>query len=148
MKQPIVFAFYKNDQLIGYRLDTIGSISKEVPPKIYYYSKSQVDTVLENIQFNVKNRKAIGNILGSDELAEHEAAIHDLLKDKKIFEVRVLKSPGYPIEKRFDVETAEWVEERTWEYPLEEVIEWMDNPQDHEMIETHWFGMNGLINLQ
>lgn len=114
--QSIAFAFYKNDELIGYRLDTIGTI-KIQPPKIYYYSHEQVQIVLKNINFNVVNKEGIGAALGIPEVIEREEEIHDMLQDKKIFEVRVVKCPGYPIEKRFDVATAEWVEERTWEYP-------------------------------
>lgn len=104
--QPIAFAFYKNDQLIGYRLDTLGTI-KIHPPKIYYHSKDQVETVLKNINHNVVKREGIGHILGVPEIAEREEQIHDMLQDKKIFEVRVVKCPDYPIEKRFDVATAE-----------------------------------------
>jgi hypothetical protein len=107
-----------------------------------------VETVLKNINHNVVKREGIGHILGVPEIAEREEQIHDMLQDKKIFEVRVVKCPGYPIEKRFDVATAEWVEESTWKYPSEEIKKWMETPEDHEIIERHYFGMGGLINLQ
>ncbi|VDM07214.1 unnamed protein product [Wuchereria bancrofti] len=88
-------------------------------PKIYSYSKSQVDTVLKNIDYNVKNKDGFGKALGIDIVAEREEQVHELLQDEKVFEVRVLKSPYYPIEKEFNVKTAEWEEKiEFWSYPI------------------------------
>ncbi len=143
-KVPIAFAFYKNDVLIGYRLDTIGTI-KLSPPKIYYYSKSQVETVLHNIQHNVLNKEGFGKALGVKFLEETEESIHNMLQDERAFEVRVVKCPGYPIEKEFDIEQKKFVERISWEYPLEEIRAWMQNEDSHEVIETHYFSVTGLI---
>ena len=147
-KQSIVFAFYKNDQLLGYRLDTIGSIGMK-DPKIYTYSKEQVQTVLGNINYNVKNSKGVGNALGWDELADRERAIHDKLQDEKVFEVRVLKAPSRPVERELNLETGEWEEfVDIFSYPKAEMDVWLQHPEDHEVIETHTFSMMGLINQQ
>ena len=150
--KAIAFAFYKNNEFIGYRLDTVGSVRKEAP-KIYTYSQSQVETVIKNITHNVTNPSGFGNILkqiaGEDSyeanlVADTEQAIHDMFQDKRAFEVRVVIAPEYPTE--FSVEKAKYV--RLWEYPIEEVKIWMQDPNDHEVIETYYFSMDGLINLQ
>lgn len=45
--KPIVFGYWLNGELMGFRADTFGSISKDTP-KIYYYSEDQVETVVSN----------------------------------------------------------------------------------------------------
>lgn len=144
--ESIVFAFYKNESLIGYRLDTVGSIGFKYP-KIYTYSKEQVNTVLDNISYVVLNKKGFGEALGIDFLKERESQTHEMLQDKKAFEVRVLRSPGYPVEKVFDVKKAEMVEEIVFHYPKEEMDKWLENPNLHEVIETHSFSINGLLSM-
>lgn len=147
-KQPIVFAFYRNGRLVGYRQDTIGSIGMEYPKIYSAYSKEQVETVLKNIEHNVKNPSGFGKALGIDVIAEREEEIHQFHQDNRAFEVRVLKSPGYPVEREFDVTKAEWVENIVWSYPTEEINKWLETPEEHEVIETHYFSLVGRMNLQ
>ena len=147
-KQSIVFAFYKNGKLVGYRQDTIGSIGMEYPKIYSTYSKEQVETVLKNIEHNVKDSTGFGKALGIDVVAEREQQVHELLQDQKAFEVRVLKSPGYPVEREFDVAKTEWVENIVWSYPSEEINKWLETPEEHEVIETHYFSLVGRMNLQ
>lgn len=47
--KEIVFATYKGEELIGYRADTFGTLSL-THPKIYNYSKEQVDIILKNVK--------------------------------------------------------------------------------------------------
>ncbi len=151
-KQAIAFAFYRNGELLGYRADTVGTISKKFV-KIYHYSPEQVETCLTNIRHNVKNSDGIGKALEScfgkdpltDLISEGEKKIHDTLQDARAFEVRVVKCPGYP--KVFDVNKAEYVID-IWEYPTEEINAWKADPDSHEVIETHYFSFDGQLNLQ
>ncbi len=48
MKKSIVFAYWKDNQLLGFRQDTFNTIGES--PKIYTYSKEQVETVLNNVK--------------------------------------------------------------------------------------------------
>lgn len=149
---PIAFAYYKDGKLIGYRADTAGTISK-TSPKIYHYSKKQVETVLENIEYNVKNSKGIGDALlevyGENPvatlLAKKELEVHELLQDKRAFKIRVVEAPEK--EKEFNVETAQW-EVNHWSYPHAEVKIWLQKPEEHNILETHYFSMEGRLNLQ
>lgn len=61
MKQPIVFAYWVNNQLMGFRADTFGTISTNLP-KIYHYSKEQVNTVIDNTNYLVLNLGGSGLI--------------------------------------------------------------------------------------
>lgn len=142
-EQSIVFAFYKNDTLIGYRLDTMGSIGMEYP-KIYSYSKEQVETVIKNVLYNLMHEEAFGKALGCDRIAQREKETFDLLQGQKVFELRVLKCPSK--EKEFDIEKAEWVVNH-FSYPAEEIAIWLQTPENHEIIETHYFSMSGLMEL-
>lgn len=144
MKQAIVFAFYKNDQLLGYRLDTVGSIGFE-NPKIYHYSTEQVQTVLDNIQYNITGTKSLGKALGVPALFEREKAIKEFLREEKAFEVRVIKCPDYIREKEFNVEKGEWVEPLFGSYPLEEMKVWLRKQDEHEVIETHILTISGKV---
>ncbi len=49
-KQSIVFAYWKDGQLMGFRADTFGTIHKH--PKIYTYSEEQVQIVLDNTKYS------------------------------------------------------------------------------------------------
>lgn len=148
----IVFAFYKNDRLIGYRLDTIGTIGLEYP-KIYTYSKEQVEIVLKNINHNVLSASGIGETLMSKTnnpiaklIMNREKEVNELLNDEKVFEVRVLKCPDKIYETYFEVESATWKKDIWGEYPAEEIKTWLQYPEEHEVIETHYFSTLGLIN--
>lgn len=52
--QFIVFAYWKNGELKGFRSDTFGTISKN-NPKIYKYSQNQVDIVLKGTKSSLNN---------------------------------------------------------------------------------------------
>lgn len=47
--KSIIFVYYKDDKLMGFRADTFNTITKN-RPKVYSYSKDQVDVVIENIK--------------------------------------------------------------------------------------------------
>lgn len=103
-KQPIVFAFYKDGELKGFRADTFGTLSMKYP-KIYMYSKHQVEIVLSNV-------RAACNKVGSSFLAkifeigtvavnsegdafetnavDHVSRSEQQLRDWNEFEVRVI----------------------------------------------------------
>jgi len=49
---PIVFAYWKDDELMGFRADTFGTISM-TQPKIYTFSQGQVETVINNTRSNL-----------------------------------------------------------------------------------------------
>ena len=55
---PVVFAYWHQGELKGFRADTFGNISKN-RPKIYGYSPEQVQTVLDNTRdtINYANSK-------------------------------------------------------------------------------------------
>lgn len=144
MKQAIVFAFYKNNQLLGYRLDTVGSIGFEYP-KIYHYSPEQVQTVLENIQYNINGTKSLGKALGVPAIFEREKAIKEFLTEEKAFEVRVLKCPEYIYEEYFDVKEAKYVKPVFGSYPVEEMKAWLKDIENHEIIETHILTIFGKV---
>ena len=46
-KQPIIFGYYVNNILKGFRADSFGTLSMD-SPKIYSYSEKQVNIILEN----------------------------------------------------------------------------------------------------
>lgn len=145
-RKSICFAFYKGDKLIGYRQDTVGSIGDN--PKIYSYSRSQVETVLKNINYNVNNptgigvalAKALGSSPESDLLASVEKDVHEELQGKQAFEVRVVECPDYEHDDEGLVILGS--------YPYGAMEEWKQYPQNHEVIEVHYFSINGLINQQ
>jgi len=162
MKQSIVFAHYKNNELLGFRSDTFGTLTMD-QPKIYTYSKNQVETVINNINYTLGEKKQSlgallqqkniptigmdGNDIGSI-LEEAEEKIYQQGQDAGAFEVRVVKCIDKVFEKQFDVEKAEWVEDRLGHYPMEELQIWLQHPENHECIETHYFSKVGRLNLQ
>ena len=162
MKQSIVFAHYKNDELLGYRCDTFGTILKN-SAKIYTYSKDQVETVIKNINYTLGEKKPnLGDVLTKQGIeavdmngnpinsliSKREEEIYQQGQDAGAFEVRVLKCPDKIYEKHFDVEKAEWVEDVWGIYPVEEMKIWMDHPETHECIEKHYFSIVGQIDLR
>lgn len=134
-KQSIVFAFYKDGKLKGFRQDTFGSIG--VTPKIYNYSDEQINVVLQNIFSNIDEvNKTVEKRV--EELAEEVnsnngtviAAMRSIfskssnqLSEFGEFEVRVLPCPD-----KIDAFT----------YPDQAILEWLSNPMP-EAIETHKF---------
>lgn len=146
--QSIAFAFYKGNTLIGYRLDSMGSVGMG-GAKIYTYSKEQVNTVLKNIDYVVKNGSGIGKAIGSEELSDIEDAIHKEMQDQRAFEVRVVKAPDrYTMEKEFDIQKAEYVDRLVFIDNQEEMKEWLEHPEQHEVIETHYFSVIGKLSEQ
>lgn len=150
--QSIVFAYYKGDKCLGYRQDTIGSIG--MSPKIYQYSKEQVEICLKNIRSNVDSGEGFGKMImkalgqeGHPQLelvAQKEQEVYDDLQEARGFEVRVTKCPQYGME--FDVQTAEWRIDYG-SYPREEMQEWLKYPEIHEVIEVHPFTLAGQLNM-
>lgn len=53
-EQAIVFAYWVNEKLMGFRADTWGTISM-THPKIYHYSEEQVTIVLNNTKNSLSN---------------------------------------------------------------------------------------------
>jgi hypothetical protein len=146
---PITFAFYKDDELVGYRQDTVGTIGDK--PKIYHYDADQVQSVLNNITHNVRDKRPgivdyiknrspkAGAVLGNT-----YKNINTKLKNLITFEVRVLECP----ENEYYVEyMGEENTEFKWPiYPKEAMQAWMQLPEDERtVIETHYFGVDGLI---
>lgn len=95
--QSIVFAIWKDNTLIGFRSDTFNTITDN-QPKIYTYSKEQIDTVLEGIKQTlnrvgtsfakiIKESGIETNVEGDliKHISEHERNLIEL----KEFEVRV-----------------------------------------------------------
>jgi len=51
-KQSIIFGYYVNGTLKGFRKDTFGNLSMN-HPKIYIYSKEQIDAIKENVKIEL-----------------------------------------------------------------------------------------------
>jgi len=122
MNQSIVFAHYKNNELLGYIADTFGTLLKDAA-KIYTYSPEQVETVLKNINYTLGEKKEnLGEVLTKQGIeavdmqgnslnsfiTQREEEIYKQGQDAGAFEVRVLKCPEKIYEKNFNVETATW----------------------------------------
>lgn len=137
-RQAVVFAFYKDDKLIGYRQDTLGTIGDQ--PKIYNSSRSQIETVLRNITNNIIKLPQLGSFLGVKAIEDAENKIHEMLQDEKAFEVRVVESPDYEVDDEGHVILGS--------YPFGAIEEWKQYPETHKVLETHYFSINGLINQQ
>lgn len=144
-KQPILFAIYKNNEFQGFRQDTFGTIGKEWG-KIYTYSKEQVDTVLRNIESAFKE-PSFGKFLGSTVIQEAEQKIKEKMDELSGFEVRVIKGPTPIYERNFDVEKAEYVVDKFPSYDAEECQKIFQNPDDQEVIETHYMALHSKLEL-
>lgn len=93
-KLPIVFAYWKDDELMGFRADTFGTISMN-QPKIYSYSEAQVATVLKNTRDTISNAgshfmKVLekNGFVGNEHVA-HSLSTEDTLRSWGKFELRV-----------------------------------------------------------
>ena len=146
-KQSIVFAHYKGDKLLGYRQDTFGTLGLDWAKVYGAYSKEQVDTVLDNIADALESDGKTGAILGIPELSAGEAAIRKSMVDARAFEVRVIAFPVSAFEKELNVETGEW-EENYVGILKEDVDKFIASPEEHVVLETHYFTFDGQINLQ
>ena len=111
-KNPVVFAFWKDGELIGFRAGTMGHIS-ETHPKIYEYSKEQVDIVMNNVKSSLNRSwsKFIdalskkGNVsistrsphqeIDADKMGDHIKKTEDKVRSLGTFEVRVHPFIGY-----------------------------------------------------
>lgn len=133
-KQSIVFGFYKDGKLKGFRQDTMGSIGAYA--KIYSYSEDQVNTVLQNIFNNIEEVQKSTEDRVAEIVEEVEngnqvlttvrnifSKCSNQLKDLGEFEVRVLSCP-----EKIDVFT----------YPDEAMLDWLSKPLP-EPIEVHKF---------
>lgn len=160
--KSIVFAHYKNGELLGYRADTLGTLVRDFP-KIYPYSKEQVDIVLRGIHSTLGEKKpGLGELLekmgavvitseGScspNIITQAEDKIYQDGQDAGAFEVRILVCPDKIYEREFDVSSASWKISSWGQYPVEEMRVWLEHPENHEVIETHYFSKVGQINLQ
>lgn len=162
--QAICFAHYKkdeegNDVLLGYRQDTFGTLGKDWA-KIYHYSENQVKIVLDGINYNLGDKKPSvmqalkdmgATVVGGgdmDSAIKHEEKIYQDGQDAGAFEVRVTECPDYPTEREFDLAKAEWVENIDWTYPRDAMRRWLSTPEEHVVLETHYFSKVGKINLQ
>lgn len=145
----IVFGFYKDGGLIGYRQDTMGTIGKHA--KLYSsHTKSQVDTVLENITYNLKSpTSGLGSWIKERNpkmgaiFNNSMRQVNKTLTDAKAFEVRVLKAPAYEY-------TDQYLNEKLVKipvYPQEAMNSWKEQ-EKHEVLETHLFSLEGELNLQ
>lgn len=157
----IVFGHYKNGELLGYRADTFGTLTKRLP-KIYTYSPEQVETILKNIKSTLGEKKPslgealekmgtvfinqdgqeIGNVL-----KEAEEKIYQQGQEARAFEVRVEICPDKIYEENFNVKTARYEKDIWPTYPIEEMTTWLASPSTHKVIETHYFTLTGELNL-
>lgn len=99
-KQPIVFAFWKNNKLQGFRADTFNTITQDFA-KIYHYSPRQVQVVLDNVKSGCNNvgtrlMKRLTGIEGiefangdSNDAVDHLSATEKKMREWGEFEVRV-----------------------------------------------------------
>lgn len=100
--QTIVFAYWKDNEFKGFRADTFNTIS-QTQPKIYTYSRQQVDTVIVNIREGCSRMgtsfakilagknlvSSEGNAIDGDELVSHLSKTEQTFRDWNEFEVRV-----------------------------------------------------------
>lgn len=154
-EQYVAFGHYKNGELLGWRADTFGTLSM-TEPKLYVYSKEQVETVLKNIRYTLGEKKmTLGSVLskiGADPetcklIEQAENKIYEQGQEARAFEVRVVKAPAKIAEREFDVATATWKESYP-EYDMPAIKLWLENIEDQEIIETHYFTLNDIVSLQ
>lgn len=119
MEQPIVFAYYVNGELMGFRADSFGSLSLK-RPKIYHYTESQVDVIKNNTKNELsksgtsfmkylfeKNDKFTpmnmnGDTLEKSSIVSQIEKTEDEKREWGEFELRIIPFIGY---------------EQDWEYP-------------------------------
>jgi hypothetical protein len=91
---PIVFAYWKGEELMGFRADTFGTISM-THPKIYSFSQEQVETVINNtrssLNWSGSNFMKLLESKGYNDqpIFEHTSNTERTLRSWKEFEVRV-----------------------------------------------------------
>ena len=116
-RQPIIFGYYSEGKLLGFRADSWGSLSL-TKPKIYHYSEEQVQTILTNVrdemngssskffeklaQMNIPIQDMSGNQYERDSILEEVKKQEKEKKEYKDFEIHVIPFIGYT---------------ETWEYP-------------------------------
>jgi len=106
LKQPIVFAFLKDNKLQVFRADTFNTITQDFA-KIYHYSPSQVEIVLNNVRNGCNNMgtNLMKFLAGKENIQfangdKNDAIDHLSATEKKMrrwgeFEVRVHPFIGY-----------------------------------------------------
>lgn len=146
MRQSILFAIYKNNEFQGFRQDTFGTIGKDYG-KIYMYSPEQIEIVLNNIKSNLTSNKTIGDVLGNPDIAKAERRINKEIRDKVVFDVRVIEGPKYEYEKTFNVNKAEYETSLYPTFDEEDCRRIFSNPEEQRIIETHHFSLHGELNM-
>jgi len=126
-KQAIVFAYWVNNEFMGFRADTFGTISKE-HPKIYGYSENQVKIITDNVKSELSRagtgfikklaekgasfQNQEGDNFESNSIVEHVSKNEQQLREwgKDGFEIRVHpflekdEEGGYPEKWKMDIE--------------------------------------------
>jgi hypothetical protein len=141
-KQACIFGYYVDGILKGFRADSFGTLSL-TNPKIYYYTKEQVETIRKNTQYELSNSgtKFMKYLLGGGEFKgqamstqgqaiDNKSVIDQVSKTEQEkrnwghFEVRVLPfipyEEGYTYPEKWKVEAAL----KSLEEPLE-VLQFM-----------------------
>lgn len=118
MEQPIVFAYYVNGELMGFRADSFGSLSMK-RPKIYHYTENQVNIIKDNTKHELSKggtslmkflfeKKSFtpmnmeGEILESSSIVSQVEKMEDEKRNWGEFELRIIPFIGYEVD---------------WEYP-------------------------------
>ena len=107
-KPSIVFGYFVDDVFKGFRADSFGTLSLK-QPKIYKYSKKQIETIKKNTQYELSKqgtsffkmlfKKGFTPVNTQNEILEKDIVIQkvsDSENEKKAwgeFEVRVLSFP-------------------------------------------------------
>lgn len=100
--QPIVFAYWKDNEFKGFRADTFNTISEE-HPKIYTFSRSQVDGIIGSVKqgcarsgtsfakalFGSRVLTTDGTELANNAIVEHLSKTEQTFRDWNEFELRV-----------------------------------------------------------
>jgi hypothetical protein len=94
-KKNVVFGYFVNDKLQGYRSDSFGHISKEFP-KIYTYSPEQMEIIKNNVKEELSHSGSefLDLLFGKDEeITQELKASEDQKREWGEFEIRVLEFP-------------------------------------------------------
>jgi len=94
-KQNIIFGYYVNDELQGYRQDSFGSLSMD-HPKIYGYSPEQIEIIRKNVKDELSHSGSslLDMLFGKeDEITQNLLKKEELKREWGDFEVRVMLFP-------------------------------------------------------
>jgi len=109
-KQPIIFGYFANDELLGWRADSWGNLTFK-NPKIYHYSENQIKTIIDNVRseingssskffeqlskMNIPIQDINGNQYDSNSILEEVKKQESIKKEYKDFEVRIFEFVPY-----------------------------------------------------